>query len=181
MTALFNLSNGRRPHHQGIHVYAIDADADEIAVEAVESSGENHVDTTEDTYCRRLYVHYFLLILILLLLHFTHAFLYSFVDGTAFKNRGTQESASCMSSWKVPLVPVNLLPLYAVSWHGCLKAVTRRARIPKIERCNAALQLPVNNCIAPLVCDPSNYFYPTDGLGLDQSGLSSGLLTFSGH
>jgi hypothetical protein len=39
----------------------------------------------------------------------------------------------------------------------CLKAVTRRARIPKIERCNAALQLPVNNCIAPLVCDPSNY------------------------
>jgi hypothetical protein len=40
---------------------------------------------------------------------------------------------------------------------GCLKAVTRRARIPKIERCNAALQLPVNNCIAPLVCDPSNY------------------------
>jgi hypothetical protein len=25
------------------------------------------------------------------------------------------------------------------------------------------------------------YFYPTDGLGLDQSGLSSGLLTFSGH
>jgi hypothetical protein len=106
------------PHHQGIHVYAIDADADEIAVEAVESSGENHVDTTEDTYCRRLYVHYFLLILILLLLHFTHAFLYSFVDGTAFKNRGPQESASCMSSWKVPPVPVNLLPLYAVSWHG---------------------------------------------------------------
>jgi hypothetical protein len=27
----------------------------------------------------------------------------------------------------------------------------------------------------------SHYFYPTDGLGLDQSGLSSGLLTFSGH
>jgi hypothetical protein len=40
------VSHGRRPHHQGIHVYAIDADADEIAVEAVESSGENHVDTT---------------------------------------------------------------------------------------------------------------------------------------
>jgi hypothetical protein len=35
-----------------------------------------------------LNIHYFLLILILLPFHFTHSFLYSFVDGTAF-DQGT--------------------------------------------------------------------------------------------